>query len=641
MATSDSVDFEAFREQWLSDVEKGDPSTVELGRRFAHKLVQQWRDIDDSSTDLVYCDGAGDGGIDIAYLDRGEDEASSENNASGHTWYLVQSKYGSAFQGNTTLLTEGQKVLDTLDGKRLNLSSLAEGLLERLVTFRNGASEHDRIVLLFGTERALNENQKRALDDLRSMGRARLGALFEVESLSIQTIYQRTLDEAASNALDERTVPLNAALVASGTNLLVGSTSLINLYDFLKAYRDKTEDLDQLYEKNVRRFLGTRGKVNKGMQETLRSAPEQFGLYNNGITIVVTDFNRTGTDTFQLIEPYIVNGCQTTRTIWEVCHVRLESGGTGSNPELESWRKKATQGVVVTKIVKVGNEGENLLEAITRYTNSQNAVREKDFLALTSDFKTWARQMAEHHGVYLEIQRGGWDSRRAFQKQHPDQRQFTEMANAFDLLKVYGAGWLGEAGLAFGKNPPFLPNGTIFKRIINQEGIAEGKPFGVDDLYASYLLKSAADTYEFGRGATEDSRRQTRFLYYMVVLDLLREVLSRGSLPTTHHDLSSALIKIFRPGQEQSKDALLNTAIEVIDTYLTQGGDNSLFDEPAYRNSFYFDLNAYLKWEKLGKSETDTPQFRALLAVTKMYMGRKMGGQPAQRELILSAVIKG
>lgn len=638
MATSESVSFESFREQWLSDVEKGDPSTVELGRRFAHKLVQQWRDIDDSSTDLVYCDGAGDGGIDIAYLDRGEDEESSENNASGHTWYLVQSKYGSAFRGNATLLIEGQKVLDTLDGKRQKLSSLADGLLERLATFRNGASENDRIVLLFGTERALNEEQKRALDDLRSMGRTRLGPLFEVESLSIQTIYQRTLDEAAANALEERTVPLNAALVASGTNLLVGSTSLINLYDFLKAYRDKTEDLDQLYEKNVRRFLGARGKVNKGMQETLRLAPEHFGLYNNGITIVVTDFESISTNTFRLVDPYIVNGCQTTRTIWEVCHIRLESGGTGGNPELESWRKKAAQGVVVTKIVKVGNEGENLLEAITRYTNSQNAVREKDFLALTSDFKTWARQMADRYDVYLEIQRGGWDSRRALQKQHPDLRQFTEMANAFDLLKVYGAGWLGEAGLAFGKNPPFLPNGTIFKRIINQEGVAEGEHFGVDDLYASYLLKSAADTYGFGRGATEDSRRQTRFLYYMVALDLLREVLSRGCLPTTHHSLSSALIKIFQSGQEQSKDALFGTAIEVIGTYLTQGGDNSLFDEPAYKNSFYFDLNAYLKWEKLGKSETDSPRFRALLAVTKMYMGQKMGGQPAQRDLILSTI---
>jgi hypothetical protein len=638
MAASESVDFEAFREQWLTDVEQGSPSTVELGRRFAHKLVQQWRDIDDSSTDLVYCDGAGDGGIDVAYLDRGEDEAGSDNNASGHTWYLVQSKYGSAFRGNSTLVIEAQKVIDTLDGKRTKLSSLAEGLLERLVTFRNGASEHDRIVLLFGTERALDEDQKRALDDLRAMGRNRLGPLFEVESLSIQTIYQRTLDEAASNSLDERTVTINATLVPSGTNLLVGSTSLINLYGFLKAYRDKTEDLDQLYEKNVRRFLGARGKVNKAMQETLRSAPEQFGLYNNGITIVVTDFTAEGSNAFQLVEPYIVNGCQTSRTVWEVCHIRLESGGTGSNPELDSWRMKAAEGVVVTKIVKVGSEGENLLEAITRYTNTQNTIREKDFLALTSDFKTWARQMAERYNVYLEIQRGGWDSRRALQKQQPAQRQFTDMANAFDLMKVYGAGWLGEAGLAFGKNPPFLPNGSIFKRIINDEGVAEGQPFGVDDLYASYLLKSAADGLGFGRGATEDSRRQSRFIYYMVVMDLLREVMSRGGLQTTHHSLSKALIKVFEAGHEASRDALLNTAVEVIGTYFTQGGDNSLFDEPAYKNSFYFDLNAYLKWERLGKTEADSPRFRALLAVTKMFMGQKMGGQPAQRDLILSAI---
>jgi hypothetical protein len=631
-----SIDFEAFREQWLLDIVEDDPSTVELGRRFAHKLIQQWRDVDDSSSDLVYCDGAGDGGVDIAYLDRGEDEAESEDNASGHTWYLVQSKYGSAFLGSSTLLIEGQKVLDTLDGKRLNLSSLSEGLLERLMTFRNAASEQDRIVLLFATEYALKESQKRVLDDLRSMGRARLGPIFEVESLSIQTIYQRTLEEADANALNRQKVLLNAALVASGPNLLVGSTSLINLYEFLKAYRNTTEDLDQLYEKNVRRFLGARGKVNKGMQETLRSAPEQFGLYNNGITIVVTDFTNTGDKSFQLVEPYIVNGCQTTRTIWEVCHIRLDSGGTGSNPEIEAWREKAAQGVVVTKIVKVGNVGEKLLEAITRYTNSQNAVREKDFLALTSDFKTWARQMAERHKVYLEIQRGGWESRRALQKQHPDLPEFKEMANAFDLLKVYGAGWLGEAGQAFGKNPPFLPNGAIFKRIINQEGVAEGEPFGVDDLYASYLLKSAADKYGFGRGAHDPSRRQTRFLYYLVVLDLLREVLSRGSLSTDHHSLSSSLIKLFQPENVQVRDALLDTAIEVISTYLTQGNENSLFDEPAYKN--YPDMNGYLKWEKLGKSEADSPRLRALLAVTKMFMGQKMAGHPSQRELILSAV---
>jgi hypothetical protein len=638
MSTTEGVEFTAFRDQWLSDVTRGNPSTVELGRRFSQKLIQQWRDVDDSSPDLVYCDGAGDGGIDIAYLDRGAEDDDAGSAANGNAWYLVQSKYGSAFQGNTTLLVEGQKVIDTLDGRRPRLSSLAAGLLERLTAFRSAASEHDRIVLLFATELPVDDAQKRALEDLRAMGRARLGGMFEVESLSIQTIFERTLEETQVSILEQRTVPLAAALVASGPNLLVGSTSLTNLHQFLHAYRDKTQDLDQLYEKNVRRFLGARGKVNKAMQETLRTAPDQFGLYNNGITIVVTHFEAGGDGRFHLVDPYIVNGCQTTRTVWEVCHARLDSGATGSDPGLDAWRAKAEQGVVVTKVVKVGSDGEALLQAITRYTNSQNAVREKDFLALTSDFKTWAGQVAERYGVYLEIQRGAWDSRRALQKQRSDLRQFSEMANAFELLKVYGAGWLGEAGLAFGKNAPFIPNGTVFKRIISQGGASDGEPFGADDLYAAYLLRRAADEAGFGRGATEDSRRQTRFIFFMVVVELLREVLSRAGMPTTSRSLSGSVIRLWQPEHQQAQDALVNTALELIGSYLTKGGDTSLFEEPAYKTTFFFDLNAFLKWERLGKTEADTPRFRALLTMTKLYMGHKMGGKPSHRDVILAAL---
>ena len=57
-----TVDFESYRQEWLNDVKLGNPSTTELGHRFARKILTQWRDIDDSSDDLVYCDGAGDGG---------------------------------------------------------------------------------------------------------------------------------------------------------------------------------------------------------------------------------------------------------------------------------------------------------------------------------------------------------------------------------------------------------------------------------------------------------------------------------------------------------------------------------------------------------------------------------------------------
>jgi len=632
MATE--VSFSQFKEEWLREVRAGAPSTVELGHRFAHKLVTQWLDVEDSSDDLVYCDGSGDGGIDVAYLYRGDgDEGDPETTTTGHTWYLVQSKFGSAFKGTPSLIEESQKVIDTLDGRRARLSSLAEGLLERLSTFRRQASERDRIVLVFATEDPLGDDERRALGDVRAMGRARIGGMFDVESVSIATIFQRALDEAAGEP--RVGVPIEAQVVESGSDLLVGSTSLVALYEFLKAYRAATDDLDQLYEKNVRRFLGGRGKVNRAIQQTLRQGPERFGLYNNGITIVVRDYTRDGENRLRLIDPYVVNGCQTTRTIWDVFHQRLESGGTGSDPEMDDWRRRAAGGVVVTKIVKVGAEGEQLLQAITRHTNSQNAIREKDFLALTSDFQTWKGQMAERHGIFLEIQRGGWESQSALQKQRPQSRQFSEHANAFDLLKVYGAGWLGEAGTAFGRNAAFLPNGTIFKRIVNRDGSED--PFGVDDLFAAYRLSKEAEAFKFGRGAPQQSRRQTRFLFLMVTMELLKDVLIKAGVPVSHKELTRALLKLVDARNEAARRALLDSAIEVIDTYLTAGED-SVFLEPSFVNTFNSDLNGYLKWEQLGKTEAATPQLRQLIFAHRAAMGKKIGGQPAARELIVAAI---
>lgn len=632
-----NVGFEEFRTSWLESVTEGQPSTRELGRRFALKLVTQWLDASESTADFVYCDGAGDGGIDIAVLDTGPDEASDEPEESGHAWYLVQSKYGSAFSGADTLLREGQKVIDTLDGKRPKLNSLAEGLLERLVNFRNSAGPADRIVLVFGTERGLSEEEKRVLGDLRAMGRGRLGALFDVEAISIETIYARLQEEEAAQATDRLRVALDAQMVSSGPELWVGSIRLTNLYKFLKRYREQTGDLDRIYEKNVRRFLGGRGKVNKAMQLTLRDAPEKFGLYNNGITLVVHDYEHDS-DQPTLVEPYIVNGCQTSRTIWEVFHQRLDSGGTGSNPELEAWKTRADAGVVVTKIVKVGNSGEALLQAITRYTNSQNAVREKDFLALTGDFRTWQNELSDRYDLYLEIQRGGWDSQKALQNTSPKTKQFVKYANAADLIKVFGAGWLGEAGTAFGKNPPFLPEGSIFKRIVNGTD-SDGGPFGATDLYAAYLLQQATNVYGFGRSAEKQSRRQTRFLAYMVTIELLKDVMSRIPVPTDLKSISSALIKVLQ--EPSAKSALLDQAIEVIDSYFTQGSDESVFSEPSYLNSFNSDLNAFLKWEQLGKNEAATPRLRNAITMNKMVMGRAVAGQPSPRDVITTAITAG
>ena len=628
VAMTNQVDFEAFRTSWLQSVQEGSPSTVELGRRFALKLISQWLDASAATADLVYCDGGGDGGIDVAFLDEGPDSASDAPEESGHAWYLVQSKYGSAFAGIGTLLTEGQKVIETLDGRRPRLNSLAEGLLERLRNFRNAAGPSDKLVLVFATERGLDEAERRALNDLRVLGRDRLGPMFDVEAISIETIHARLAEEAAGDT--QLSLALSGSLVDAGGGLLVGSVPLPALYDFLRRYRELTGDLDQIYEKNVRRFLGGRGRVNRGMQKTLREAPERFGLYNNGMTLVVSDYAARD-EGFTLVEPYVVNGCQSSRTIWEVLHSRFAAGGTGVDPEMEEWKRRAARAVVVVKIVKVGEGGEQLLQAITRYTNSQNAVREKDFLALTSDFHSWQHRLADKYDVYLEVQRGGWDSQKALQNSRPSSHQFVKHANAADLIKVFGAGWLNEAGTAFGKNPPFLPEGAVFKRIV--ENLDGGDPFGPDDLYAAYLLEVAADELGFGRGA-QQSRRQTRFLFYMIAVDLLRDVLGRlGSQPSAR-DLSAGMIAVLK--DEEARGALLEAAANAIDDYMSQTSDDSVFKEPAYA-TFGGDMNRFLKWEKLGKSDAETPRLRGALAVVKHVMGRTSGGQPSPRQLIQKA----
>lgn len=629
--------YEEFRETWLESVKAGSPSTTQLGHRFAEKLLAYWLDIDESQLDITYCDGAGDGGIDAAVLEIGAADSEDEDAVAGDVWYLVQSKYGAAFAGTSTLLVEGQKVIETLDGRRSNLSSLASGLLERLGSFRKAASHQDRIVLTFATVDPLDEGEQRALEDLRAMGRARLGVIFDVTAISLRTIYERIADETDMLARRRLTVPLSGSLKDAGDDLLVGAVSLVDLYTFLKDYRSRTNDLDQLFEKNVRRFLGGKVRVNKGMQATLRDNPERFGLFNNGITVVVSDYAKNADGSYALVEPYVVNGCQTTRTIWEVCYSRFDSGGTGRSDELDAWRARAKHGCVVTKVAKVGDQGEELLQQITRYTNSQNAVRDKDFIALSGDFRTWHAQLAQKYDLYLEIQRGGWESQVALQRQRPGTHAFKEHANATELMKVYGAGWLGEAGVAFGKVPPFLPNGSVFKRIMDQGATGE-RPFGADDLYAAYLLQQSAQRQGFGRGGSA-TRRQSKFLYYLGLISLLRDVLQRTNMPAGSAALTAAVLNIFRSDDTSARDELESNAGEFVDTYLTPGED-SVFEEPAYKseNGFNFDLNAFLKWERLGKNQEATPRLFECLGQQKRFMGKSQGQRPTPRQIIMEAL---
>ncbi len=623
-SNQDEITFEQFSEEWLLEFEQGELSPFEKGQRFAFKLVTQWLGVTEDDEDLILCDGTGDGGIDIAYLRRSEigDTEQDEQSVEGDTWYLIQSKYGTAFQGADTIVGEGRKVIATLTGNNDRLSEHTTQLVGRLQNFVTGASDRDKLVLVFATIMPMREDDRRALNDIRTLGNQEFPGIFDVEDISLQTIR----DAGGPIHSPAISLSIQGEFVEPSAGLRVGTIPLTTLYQFLKGYRDKTGNLDQLYEKNVRQFLGGRRKINKGIAQTLETEPEMFGLYNNGITIVVSDFWARTDGSLVLYDPYVVNGCQTTKSIWNVLQQKLDPGGTGQSEALEQWRVKAERGVVVTKIVKGSDVA---LTKITKFTNSQNAVREQDLLALDTSFKTWEENMSSHYDMFLEIQRGGWDTRKAFQKSHPNERQFVESANAFDLIKVYGAGWLRWPGQAYGRSAPFLPGGSIFKQV------TETEPITVDDLYASYRLQQSAEKFKFGRGAgVQPSRRLTRFLYYFVVMDLLRDVLIRTNQDYSSQGLTTAFRCLLQDCNQDTLQLLLDASIDVVDEYLNQESDDSVFKEREFEGN----LNGWLKSERLGRNEDATHRLNSLMATHKAIFGRARRGQSSPRDMVTQAL---
>jgi len=133
----------------------------------------------------------------------------------------------------------------------------------------------------------------------------------------------------------------------------------------------------RLLEANVRSFLSVKAKgVNAGLQNTLRNSPERFMAYNNGIVLVADEMRLDRTvdgspGIAWLRGMQIVNGGQTTASIF---FAKKKYADT----DLSKVRVPAK--IIVMKEQDPAKE-EALVSDISRYANSQNAVRQSDLSA--------------------------------------------------------------------------------------------------------------------------------------------------------------------------------------------------------------------------------------------------------------------
>jgi hypothetical protein len=128
----------------------------------------------------------------------------------------------------------------------------------------------------------------------------------------------------------------------------------------------------RLLELNVRSFLQVRGKVNKGIRETILNEPEHFLAYNNGISatasrVEVVDLPGGGRGIRSATDFQIVNGGQTTASIHSA--VRRDKADIS--------RISVQAKLTVVGADRVGQ----FVPLVSRYANSQNKVNEADFSA--------------------------------------------------------------------------------------------------------------------------------------------------------------------------------------------------------------------------------------------------------------------
>lgn len=181
----------------------------------------------------------------------------------------------------------------------------------------------------------------------------------------------------------------------------------------------------RLLERNVRSFLQARGKINRGIRDTLRKEPDRFLAYNNGIVATVDEIEvrhdpETGSRHITSVRGLqIVNGGQTTASIHRA---RRDD------------KVDLRRVYVPAKISLIGESKiEEIVPSISLYANSQNNIQMADFSANDPYHVEMARLSAhvwspgEQGRWFYERTRGEYEVERTRTARTPAQiRKFNE-----------------------------------------------------------------------------------------------------------------------------------------------------------------------------------------------------------------------
>lgn len=165
----------------------------------------------------------------------------------------------------------------------------------------------------------------------------------------------------------------------------------VQLDDLIKLHRKYEKDL---YEKNIRTFLGHKTPVNASIQKTLETCPSDFLYLNNGVTALCRIIEPKGTKAamggrkkLRIKGFSVINGAQTIAT-----SSKFLDDNVGNN---------ISDAKVSLTLIQTDAEGD-FGKSVTRARNNQNPVTFSDFAALDDEQERLRRDLAhlDIHYIY-------------------------------------------------------------------------------------------------------------------------------------------------------------------------------------------------------------------------------------------------
>lgn len=488
---------------------------VEKGHNFLHwVLTRVFEATEDDAADAIV-DGANDLGID-AYL---------PVDFSDNKIRLFQSKYGTSH--SMEAIAKFRE-----DVKRLLQSDVTKMRPELAHLVTKIRDKNLKVECCYVTDQEVDyENEK----------------YFEI--IDIDEIIQRLWSRIKKPAAGKKS-SIKLEKMLGHENTIVGILKLRELTEFISKNRD------YVFESNIRQWMQFKTTVNKGIRETLQNVPDKFFYYNNGITIVVSNFEEIGDNTILLHAPQIVNGAQTSNSIVD-----------------RAKRTHNLEGSITVTIIRADDEEDQ--NNITKYRNSQNSVRGKDLVSLM-DFHKSIKSQLQNCGYFYEIQAGSFDSKTKSQQSElkgddiynkylPENHKKVIVAK--DAIQALVAGIEQRPTESYSSPAQFLPRGSKYDDVFNEK---------LEDDYRlllyPYLVKEfAKNSLKYGKRGGHKTKRYATLFFVAVYFRVLHK-----NILETKDDFKVDITKlepIFRSFKLNSR------ILKLADTVVTKFLEDTVVDD--------------------------------------------------------------